>query len=87
MIAYRDFEPTLLEEKTAFKLAKYAPFASTVEKANRWISDERISALNVETVVLPNMYQDAGEESSHLYVGKEEPVSWYQFVRVWYVVK
>jgi len=54
--------------------------------ANAWIKESHITIVNVETVVLPNIWSRYEEGTTDVALGTsgEMPSHWHQFVRVWY---
>jgi hypothetical protein len=66
-----------------FSSTTYASLESALEKANRWIQENEIEFLNVETVLLPEIGGDDTTDT-HMTTSGEMRSSWYQFIRVWY---
>jgi hypothetical protein len=70
------------------KQATYESLEQTVATANEWIKANQIDVVNVETVVLPNLWSPyasgTGDPSMVLQPGFSE--AWNQFIRVWYRV-
>lgn len=86
MIGFADFVPAKLTEGGFLASPDFAPVQEAVDRANKWITENKVQVLNVETVALPNML-DAGEtgpQDAHLRVSGEMYHEVYQFVRVWY---
>ena len=86
MIGFIDFAPRMVRPGALFRLAEYEALQQAVAAANRWVRQYGVSVLNVETVVLPNIYR-SGEEGSadpHLVMSGEMMSEWFQVVRVWY---
>ena len=86
MIGYRDFLPRQLKAPGFFKTAEYENFNAAVTAANDWLQRSGLQVINIETVVLPNLY-NPGEEGSgdaQLRTSGEMSSHWYQFLRVWY---
>ena len=88
MIGFKDFVPRMLAEPGLFKAGEYESFAAAVEAANRWIKEYDIKVLNVETVVLPNIWSRWEEGSKDVSLGTsgDSPSRWHQFVRCWYQI-
>ncbi len=86
MIAFQDFVPQQLQPPGFLTAAKYAPISQAVQVANDWIRQYGVKVLNVETVVLPNVYRfgEEGTGDADLHVSGDTSSDWYQFVRVWY---
>ena len=84
MLAFRDFAPQVLKEGGWFTPAAFENFDAAVKAANAWIGDESIDVVNVETVVLPNIYAPFEEGTQDPELSHTNYARWYQFVRVWY---
>ena len=83
-IKFKDFTPGV--EKKSFFTTTYEPLQKCLLRANEWIAAENPTIINIETVVLPNLW-DTGEEGSEdpdLTTSGDMRSSWHQFVRVWY---
>lgn len=88
-IQYKDFTPMETAKKTLFFPATYEPINHVMGRLNDWINDhEEIELINIETVVLPNMYKanaDGAESSSLRSSGHDgRHTYWHQFIRVWF---
>jgi hypothetical protein len=86
VIGFIDFAPRLVRPGALFRLAEYEALQQAVAAANGWVRQYGVRVLNVETVVLPNIYR-RGEEGStdpHLVTSGEMMSEWFQVVRVWY---
>jgi hypothetical protein len=82
-IAFKDFVPKQEDTKSGFLglgPPVYAELADAVASANRWIGQEKVQVLNVETVVLPG---DAGTDQT--VVGFIDVHRCLQVIRVWYL--
>ncbi|MCU0875827.1 MAG: hypothetical protein MUE50_26130, partial [Pirellulaceae bacterium] len=64
MIQFRDFVPRMLSAPAFFKVGQYETFAEAVAAANQWIEQQRVEVINVETVVLPNIWSRFEEGST-----------------------
>jgi hypothetical protein len=84
MIDYKDFAPQQLEPPGLLSGGKYESFDAALAAANKWIQTKQVKVLNVETVVLPNMWREEGTTDVKLSVHGETRASWHQFIRVWY---
>jgi hypothetical protein len=87
-IAFKDFAPPPVNQGGFFSNPEFAPFSVAVEEANRWIAENNPDIINVETVVLPEIWNrnEEGTEDGMLRAGGESSTWWHQFVRVWYRV-
>jgi hypothetical protein len=86
VIGFVDFPPRVVRPGALFRAAQYEALQQAVAAANRWVRQYGVTVLNVETVVLPNIYR-SGEEGSadpHLITSGEMMSEWFQVVRVWY---
>ena len=86
MIQFRDFVPEMLSAPRLFKAGEYESMEAAVAAANSWIKEYDVKIVNVETVVLPNIWSRYEEGTSDVALGTsgEMPSHWHQFVRVWY---
>lgn len=89
-LKFKDFAPSVTRKKAIIgSLIHTGPLRDTVKAANDWIKDADVNVINVETVVMPNMYARgaAGTKATQVNVfgGDAGGGQWYQFVRVWYV--
>jgi len=87
MIRHQDFVPQMTSQGSLFKPAEFESFEEALVEANQWIKENEINVVNVETVVLPNIWNrwEEGTKDPALGTG-ESPVHWHQFIRVWYRV-
>ena len=86
MIQFRDFVPRMLAAPGLFKAGEYESMEAALAAANDWIKEYDIKIVNVETVVLPNIWSRYEEGTTDVALGTsgEMPSHWHQFVRVWY---
>ncbi len=85
MIAYQDFVPQKKTEGGLFKEAEYESFDVAVEAANKWIKQNSIKVINIETVLLPNLSLEGQEGTQDADLPTMSGwANWHQFVRVWY---
>ncbi len=86
MIRYRDFVPHMLQAPGLFRSGDYESFDTALEAMNDWLRAEKVRLVNVETVVLPNIWSRWEEGSSDVALGTsgEMPSHWHQFIRCWY---
>lgn len=86
MVSYQDFFPN--QEKGGFFTPdKSESLQAPLSRMNQWLSENsELAIINVETVVLPNIYK-TGEKGSidpSLKVRPDIQTRWYQGFRVWY---
>lgn len=86
MIKSIDFAPKITKKGGLFKSAQIEGFQEIVKDMNDWISANNAEVINVETVLLPNIYDpdEEGSEDTMLGTGGQSNVSWYQLIRLWY---
>jgi hypothetical protein len=86
MLKYRDFVPLQIEEPGFFKAGEYESFDEAVNAANEWIVKSKIQLINLETVVLPNIWSrwEEGSTDAAIKTSGESPSQWHQFLRCWY---
>lgn len=84
MIQFRDFAPALLEN--GFFTNTFETLKQALSDANTWIDKNGIDVVNVETVVLPNMWDsdEEGTKDVDLRASGKSSTTWHQFIRVWY---
>ncbi len=90
MLRFKDFVPNLVQAGGFFQSERYEPTENCLTRMNNWIDDNNINVMNIETVVLPNIFSsspartDAPAFNQH-YAGGTTGVNRYHPVfRVWY---
>jgi len=84
-IAYKDFAPKMTSARTLLKAEQFQNFDDAVAAANAWIAEAQPEVMNVETVVLPNIWRSVEEGTADASLNAAGNIStWHQFVRVWY---
>jgi hypothetical protein len=86
MLAFQDFYPQQTDPGGFLKPEKWESLRKTVREVNEWITQNNIRVLNMETLVLPNIWNDTenGPSDPKLRTSGELPTYWYQVLRVWY---
>ena len=86
MLKYIDFVPKQLEAPGWFKEGLHESFDHAVGEANQWLADNKVTVINIETVVLPNIWSrwEDGSTDASLGTSGDNPSRWHQFRRVWY---
>lgn len=86
MIRFKDFVPKMIAPPQLFRPGEYESFEEALQAANQWIDEDHIQVVNIETVVLPNIWSRFEEGSTDVALGSSgDMVShWHQFVRCWY---
>jgi hypothetical protein len=81
---FRDFVPKQLKGKW-HESRKYEDFEAAVAAATDWVRESGIAPLQIETVVLPNIFEPRESGSTDPALGTVSGwASWHQFLRVWY---
>jgi len=84
MLMFRDFVPKQLRKHGLFTTnGKFESFESAVAAAGEWLKAEKIRPLQLETVVLPNIWAEDGSTDPATRDGTPGS-GWNQFIRVWY---
>ena len=86
MIEFRDFVPEMITAPKLFKPGEYETLEDALVAVNQWIKDDDIRVVNLETVVLPNIWSRFEEGTADVALGTsgEMPSHWHQFIRCWY---
>ncbi|MEM6642480.1 MAG: hypothetical protein AAF616_05845 [Bacteroidota bacterium] len=86
MIKNIDFTPQVTKKGGLFKSTQMQGFSEVVDQMNEWIKESNPDVINIETVVLPNMFDpdEEGSEDTMIGAGGQSNVLWHQFIRVWY---
>ena len=87
MIAFKDFAPRVTDPGGMFSRKVFESLEAAVASASRWCENSNIVPLNVETVLLPDIYDKNQEGSKDAHVLTGNIVKWHQIVRVWYPAK
>jgi len=84
MIAYEDFIPQQTSGPGFFTSAQYESFDEALKAANSFMVGRELMILNVETVVLPNVWDEEGTTDVSIDASGKTYSTWHQFIRVWY---
>jgi hypothetical protein len=86
VITYRDFAPQQTAPGGLLKRPEFESLDRAVAEANAWIDSNRVEVVNIETVVLPNVWSpfEEGTEDADIMTRGDFATAWNQFVRVWY---
>ena len=86
VLQFRDFVPHMLAPPGWFKEGEYESFDDALDAANQWINEQNIKVVNIETVVLPNIWSrfEEGSTDTALSTSGDSPSRWHQFIRCWY---
>jgi hypothetical protein len=88
MLRYHDFVPQMIKPAAFLSPAEYESFDAALVEANRWIKENEVRVVSIETVVLPNIWSryEEGTKDPSLGISGDSPSHWHQFIRVWYEV-
>lgn len=90
MFCFRDFVPRQIQPprfglSVTAQQGEYETLESALAAANEWLDREAVRVVNLETVVLPNLWSGWEEGSQDAVLGTPSGAPlWYQFIRVWY---
>ena len=86
MLKYKDFVPKQIKQPGIFQAGEHESFDAAVVAANQWLAETQIKPINLETVVLPNIWSRWEEGSSDASIGTSGEMAshWHQFLRIWY---
>ncbi|MFN7805573.1 MAG: hypothetical protein ACK5TO_16255 [Planctomycetaceae bacterium] len=83
MLRYRDFKPSVKKTSSFLGLIEKSDSMDDVlAAANAWIDEQKVTVVNIETVVLP--WTGANSRETRSTFGTAEGMQWLQTVRVWY---
>jgi len=85
-LCYLDFMPRQVRAPGLISEGLYENFDAAVEAANHWLATNHVQLLQVETVVLPNLWNDweEGTKDGSISTSGDSPSRWHQFLRIWY---
>jgi hypothetical protein len=86
MLTFKDFAPRVLQSPGLLSTGQYADVHDTARAADSWLKEHGIRPLNVETLIAPVASLPSGIACS-VFTITDQPVMWFQFVRVWYETK
>lgn len=86
MIGFQDFAPRQIRPAGFLTNAEYENIVEALNAVNDWIQTNGVRVLNVETVVLPNVWRpgETGTGDPSIHTSGESSSTWHQFIRVWY---
>ena len=88
MLKYKNFVPRQTNAEGFFSEADYEDFDAAVAAADAWIERTGVDVIQIETVVLPNIFAsgEKGPNDSYLKVRTSDGsrAHWHQFLRIWY---
>lgn len=85
-LVYRDFAPKMVTAPRYLTPATFESLAQALATANAWLAENPVDLVNVETVVLPNIWNpnEQGSEDTSLASAGGFQSTWHQFIRIWY---
>lgn len=85
MLIFKDFIPRRLKPAGFLQAADYGTFEDAARAAGNWMKSKGVQAIQIETVVLPNIYGSYEKGSADPELGTNgDRGQWYQFLRIWY---
>ena len=81
-VAFKDFFPQVTQ--SGFLSNDYESFQQVVNRANEWMAGSDVQVLSVETLVLPNVSNEAEAMQTNIRTSGEMSSYWRQILRVWY---
>lgn len=86
MLRFKDFVPQMTEQPGWIREGTYESFDAAVTAANEWLATANVELINLETVVLPNIWSrfEEGSTDSSIGTSGDSPSRWHQFLRCWY---
>ena len=86
MLKYKDFVPKEISAPGILKPGEHESFDAAVEACNKWLTENSVKIIGLETVVLPNIWSrwEEGSADASLGTSGEGPSRWHQFLRCWY---
>lgn len=86
MIQFKDFAIKTIN-KSPIRAPQFEPLEETMTRVNAWIEENEVTVLNIETLIMPNIFRGKEQRTSTRgsYVQSSENFTWwYQIFRVWY---
>ena len=89
MIKYKDFAIKTIKQGNWISKPEFEPLEETLLRLNSWIEENELIVMNVETILMPNIYEDGTNRTSSKGAYKSKEAGgvanlWYQIFRVWY---
>ena len=88
MLKFKDFIPQMTKNPGWLSEGTYESFEAAVQAANQWLKETKnVKLINLETVVLPNIWSrfEEGSTDSSIGTSGDSPSRWNQFLRCWYM--
>jgi hypothetical protein len=86
VIKHADFIPQRLTTGDILEKPSFATLDTALAAANAWLTGRNVDVINVETVVLPNLWDDTTRGTLHggIEIVGESSCHWHQLIRIWY---
>lgn len=84
MIAFQDFVPRVQSKRLLGMLSDYENLHELVSRVNIWIEKHQIDLINIETVLVTELSNEADKSSKVQMSSQANVTSTYQIIRVWY---
>lgn len=90
MIHFKDFDIKVTRPAGLISGPEFEPIEETLLRMNNWIEENEILVLNVETLVIPNIFMGKTgmtkrtSSKGAFKIGGSQSSWWYQIFRVWY---
>ncbi len=87
MIQFKDFTIKMTKPPGFLNNPEFEPLDESLIRMNAWIEKNEIIVLNVETLLMPNIFDGSYNRTSTLGGYKQsssEANWWYQIFRVWF---
>jgi hypothetical protein len=90
MFNFKDFTIQVTQQATKKTDPQFEPLEETMIRLNAWIEENDVTVLNVETLLMPNIFDNINSRTSSngafemVESGSFKRNWWYQIFRVWY---
>ena len=86
MLKYKDFVPNQIATPGIFAEGEHETFDDAVIAANQWLASHNVKLVNLETVVLPNIWSkwEQGSKDASIGTSADFVSRWHQVLRCWY---
>lgn len=82
MIDFIDFKP---KYEPGIFASTVQPLSFAIDDMNDWIEENKIEEIiNIETILMPNIYEEQGHDYAPRFRIYSSNVRWYQVIRLWY---
>ncbi len=84
MLVFKDFAPRRLKPRGLLQESEFGSLEEAARAAGNWMKSKGIQPIQLETVVLPNVYGPYEKGTADPELIQSGVDEWYQFLRVWY---